>query len=156
MSKVSIIVADSSDYKSLEAMCLNTRLVLTTAGPFGKYGSSLVEACAVNGTNYCDITGESDWVREMIDKYDSVARVSGAKLVHFCGHDCIPWDLLVLELSKSLKGRQDTILEVHFYDEIRSAPSGGTMATVFHAMGNRTQYKSKCGFDPLVMTTVGE
>ena len=46
-----------------------------------------------NGTHYCDITGETDWVRQMIDLYDDAARASGAKIVSFCGHDCIPWDL---------------------------------------------------------------
>jgi len=56
---------------------------------------------AVNGTHYCDITGETDWVRNMIDQYDDVARASGSRIVHFCGHDCIPWDL-ASELFASL------------------------------------------------------
>lgn len=156
VSTCDIIVADSADQKALNEMALSTRVILTTAGPFGKYGSGLVEACAVNGTHYCDITGESDWVREMIDRYDDVAKISGARIVHFCGHDCIPWDLLVLELSKKMKQSQDTIAEVHFYDEIRSDPSGGTMDTVFHATGNRIKYKAVCGFDPLVKTDLGQ
>jgi hypothetical protein len=156
VSTCSIVVADSMDQKSLDAMTQNSRVILSTAGPFGKYGHGLVEACALNGTHYCDITGESDWVREMIDKYDDVAKVSGARIVHFCGHDCVPWDLLVLELSKKIKQKQDSIAEVHFYDEIRSAPSGGTMDTVFHALGNRTKYKAECGFDPLLKTLLGE
>ena len=46
-----------------------------------------------NGTDYCDITGETDWVREMIDKHDNRARETGSRIVHFCGHDCVPWDL---------------------------------------------------------------
>lgn len=45
------------------------------------------------GTHYCDITGETDWVRDMIDKHDAAAKASGARIVHFCGHDCVPWDL---------------------------------------------------------------
>ena len=47
----------------------------------------------MNGTHYGDITGETDWVREMIDKYDDLARKTGARIVSFCGHDCVPWDL---------------------------------------------------------------
>ena len=74
---------------------------VTTAGPFQIYGSELVKQCAENGTHYCDITGEIDWVRIMIDKYDDVARKSGAKIVSMCGHDCVPWDLSVLSLGKS-------------------------------------------------------
>lgn len=53
----------------------------------------------MNGTHYCDITGETDWVRKMIDQYDSVARASGSRIVHFCGHDCVPWDLAGEDLS---------------------------------------------------------
>lgn len=45
------------------------------------------------GTDYCDITGETDWVRGMIDQHESNAKASGARIVHFCGHDCVPWDL---------------------------------------------------------------
>ena len=57
------------------------------------YSSSQFSLLPVNGTDYCDITGETDWVRDMIDKHDNTARRSGARIVHFCGHDCVPWDL---------------------------------------------------------------
>ena len=70
-----------------------TRVVITTTGPFDRYGSDLVRMCAESGTHYADITGETDWVRKMIDRYDDKARATGARIVHFCGHDCVPWDL---------------------------------------------------------------
>ena len=70
-------------------------MVRSTTGPFAVYGSLLVELCARHGTDYCDITGETDWVRAMIDQHDGAARASGARIVHFCGHDCVPWDLSV-------------------------------------------------------------
>lgn len=66
-------------------------VVVTTVGPFDRYGTPLVELCAQWGTHYCDITGETNWVREMIEKYDALARETGSKIVHFCGHDCLPW-----------------------------------------------------------------
>lgn len=66
----------------------------------------------MHGTHYCDITGESDWVREMIDKYDDAARVSGARIVSFCGHDCVPWDLSVLECSNFLKKKGESLVSV--------------------------------------------
>ncbi len=84
-------------------------MVISTAGPFAQHGSLLVSLCAAHGTDYCDITGESDWVREMIDLYDDSARKSGARLVHHCGHDCVPWDLVVLECAKQLKQRGETL-----------------------------------------------
>jgi short subunit dehydrogenase-like uncharacterized protein len=151
-----IVIADSSDAASLDAMTGRTKVVITTAGPFSRYGSALVKWCAVNGTHYCDITGETDWVREMIDKYDTIARKTGARIVSFCGHDCIPWDLAVLECAKQLKKKGETITEIHFYDEINSAPSGGTLDTALSILTSRVVYKSLLGFDPLLKSTNGE
>ena len=147
---IPIIIADSGDLASLDAMNEKTICVLTTAGPFDKYGSLLVQSCARQGTHYCDITGETDWVRKMVDQHDDLARQSGARIVSFCGHDCIPWDLLVLECSKHLRKKGETLEQIEFFDEINAAPSGGTMDTVFHSLGNRVKYTSQLGFDPLL------
>eukprot|EP00600_Ochromonadales_sp_CCMP1393_P014239 CAMPEP_0175004228 /NCGR_PEP_ID=MMETSP0005-20121125/4651_1 /TAXON_ID=420556 /ORGANISM="Ochromonas sp., Strain CCMP1393" /LENGTH=491 /DNA_ID=CAMNT_0016259359 /DNA_START=77 /DNA_END=1552 /DNA_ORIENTATION=- len=155
LKDVPLIIADSSNLQSLMDMAKQTRCVVTTAGPFDKYGTFLVASCASQGTHYCDITGETDWVRKMVDRYDDVAKQSSSRIVSFCGHDCIPWDLLVLELSQRLKKKGDTIASISFYDEINSAPSGGTMATVFHALGNRVKYTSQLGFDPLLKSPSG-
>eukprot|EP01031_Cornospumella_fuschlensis_P027154 gene27154-32800_t len=151
-----IILADSFDDKSLSDMCSQTKVVITTAGPFSKYGTKLVRACVLNGTHYCDITGETDWVRRMIDQFDDAAKVSGSRIVHFCGHDCVPWDLAVLECSNALQKNGEQLSTVSFYDEINSGPSGGTLATVFHVLSDRTRLKAALGFDPLVKTMSGE
>ena len=88
LKNLPIIIADSSNPEQLRAMVLSTNVIITTTGPYAKYGSKLVKMCSLLGTHYCDITGESDWVREMIDKYDDNAKISGARIVHMCGHDC--------------------------------------------------------------------
>jgi len=155
LSTLPIIIADSSDKASLDRMSRSTKVVITSAGPFDLYGSDLVMFCAQNGTHYCDITGETDWVRKMIDKYDEVARASGACIVHHCGHDCVPWDLLVMEVSKALKKKGDILKVVNLYDEITAHVSGGTLATMFHALGDRSIYKSALGFDPLLKNHQG-
>eukprot|EP01043_Picozoa_sp_COSAG02_P014186 COSAG02_NODE_580_length_20059_cov_3.703908_8_plen_332_part_00 len=84
-TELAILICDSSDLVQLADLVAKTKVVISTVGPFALYGSSLVAACAAAGTHYCDITGESDWVREMVDRYDDTARESGAKIVHFCG-----------------------------------------------------------------------
>ena len=113
--------------------------------------------CAVEyGTHYCDITGETDWVRKMIDKHDDRARQTGARIVHFCGHDCVPWDLAVLECSNLMKKKGQKLQEVHCYDEICADASGGTFATIFHSLNQRVKYAAKLGFDPLLKTTLGD
>lgn len=155
LEQMNPVIADSFDDASLASMVSSTKVIITTAGPFRKYGSSLVKYCAAYGTHYCDTTGETDWVREMIDKYDDVAKKTGARIVHFCGHDCIPWDLTVLECARQLRRNGDQICEVNVYDEIRFEASGGTLETLFASIDNRTKLKTNLGFDPLVKSSMG-
>src|SRR4051794_20146495 len=63
-----LIVADADDSKALSALAASTRVVATTVGPYLKYGTSLVAACAEAGTHYADLTGEVAFVRQMIDR----------------------------------------------------------------------------------------
>lgn len=117
-----------------------------------RYGSKLVEACAAAGTDYCDITGEIGWVREMIEKHDARAKQTGARIVHLCGHDSVPWDLSTLMLSKKLCEKGDQITRVDMYDDIKSGPSGGTLETAFGIMfgKDKAKAKSELPFDPLL------
>jgi short subunit dehydrogenase-like uncharacterized protein len=150
------IIADSSKPETICSMTLETKVVITTAGPFDMYGSDVVKNCALNGTHYCDITGEADWVRKMIDKYDEAAKKSGAKIVHFCGHDCVPWDLAVSECARILKKESDEELtKVEIFDEANSGPSGGTLATVFHSLEDRVRFIPMLGYDPMLKTVQG-
>lgn len=87
------IVADASDEASLVKLCSQTRVVISTVGPYALYGEPLVKACAQSGTDYCDLTGEPQWIRRMIQRYAPAAQESGARIVHCCGFDSIPSDL---------------------------------------------------------------
>ena len=99
---VAMVTADSGDEARLEALVRKTRVILTTVGPYARYGSSLVAACAKHGTDYCDLTGEVHWMREMITAYQEEARATGARIVHTCGFDSIPSDLGVYFLQKHM------------------------------------------------------
>ena len=99
---VAMVTADSGDEASIEALVRRTRVILTTVGPYARYGSSLVAACAKHGTDYCDLTGEVHWMREMITAYQEEARATGARIVHTCGFDSIPSDLGVYFLQKHM------------------------------------------------------
>jgi short subunit dehydrogenase-like uncharacterized protein len=100
-----ILTGDSGDAASLEALARETRVVCTTVGPYAKYGSELVAACAKLGTHYCDLTGEVHWVRRMIDAHEEAARASGARIVHTCGFDSIPSDLGTFFVQREMRGR---------------------------------------------------
>lgn len=99
---IATVTADSGDEASIEALVRKTRVILTTVGPYARYGSSLVAACAKHGTDYCDLTGEVHWMREMITAYQEEARATGARIVHTCGFDSIPSDLGVYFLQKHM------------------------------------------------------
>lgn len=103
--EVPVVLGDSFDSLSLEAMAARTRLVCSTVGPYAKYGAALVAACVRNGTDYCDITGETHWMRRMMDAHQADAVRSGARLIHACGFDSVPSDLGVLVLQREAMER---------------------------------------------------
>lgn len=87
------VIADASNPLSLKEMAARTKCVITTVGPYQLYGEPLVAACAEAGTDYVDLCGEPNWMRAMIDKYETAAKKSGARIVFSCGFDSIPFDL---------------------------------------------------------------
>ena len=95
-----LIVTDTTDSASLQALMDQTRLVLTTVGPYQLYGNEMVAACAKAGVDYVDLCGEPAWMRQMIDAHQSAAQASGARIVFSCGFDSIPFDLGVFLLQK--------------------------------------------------------
>jgi short subunit dehydrogenase-like uncharacterized protein len=105
LKDVDILIADVTDRPSIDVMVASAKAVLTTVGPYQTYGAPLVEACALAGTDYLDLCGEPNWMREMIDAYEGVARNSGARILFSCGFDSIPSELGVYFLQKLAKER---------------------------------------------------
>ncbi|MDN6893854.1 saccharopine dehydrogenase NADP-binding domain-containing protein, partial [Klebsiella pneumoniae] len=95
-----LIAADASQPSTLNAMAASTRVVISTVGPYLRYGLPLVAACAAAGTDYADLTGEPLFVRECIDLHRKQAVDTGARIVHACGFDSIPSDLTVFALHR--------------------------------------------------------
>ena len=100
-----LVVTDSADAASLQALMARTRLVLTTVGPYQLMGNELVAACAQSGVDYVDLCGEPAWMRLMIDAHEAAAKASSARIVFSCGFDSIPFDLGVLMLQNEMKAR---------------------------------------------------
>jgi short subunit dehydrogenase-like uncharacterized protein len=133
---VPILVGDALDPAAMLAIARGTRVVCTTAGPFARYGSELVAACAQAGTHYCDLTGEVPWMRRMIDAHHDRARASGARIVHTCGFDSIPSDLGTWATQQAFierfgyPARKVTAL----FGEQSGGVSGGTVASAIETM----------------------
>lgn len=133
---VPLVVADAGDPDSIEAMAADTRVVLTTVGPYARFGEPVVAACAANGTDYVDLTGEPQWIRRMIDAHHETAVETGARIVHSCGFDSIPSDLGTLVAQRELHERHgsyahDVRLRVK---GVRGGASGGTLASMVTVM----------------------
>jgi short subunit dehydrogenase-like uncharacterized protein len=103
-------------------------------GPYALYGEPLVRACAESGTDYCDLTGEAQWMRRMIATYEAAARASGARIVHCCGFDSIPSDLGVHHLqgiARQRHGQPCSTVKMRV-QRIRGGLSGGTAASIMN------------------------
>ncbi|GAA1917248.1 saccharopine dehydrogenase family protein [Nocardioides hwasunensis] len=90
---VEVLVADSADDAALADVARQTRVVVTTIGPYLEHGGPLVAACAEAGTDYLDLTGEPEFVDRTYLQHHRTALRTGARLVHACGFDSIPHDL---------------------------------------------------------------
>ncbi len=128
---VALIVADASDPASVQAMVENTKVVLTTVGPYQLYGSDLVATCAKAGTDYVDLCGEPAWMHEMIAANQDAAKASGARIVFSCGFDSVPFDLGLFNLQQAAQEKFGHSLS-RVKGRVRAMKgtfSGGTLAS---------------------------
>ena len=145
-NKIPRLVVDSHDTNSLDKMTSISRLVMSTVGPYLKFGEALVESCVKNGTHYCDLTGEVPFIRRSIDAFDIKAKKNNCRIVHSCGFDSVPSDIGVLLLQMdSLKRFDKPCDEVNLYvRSIRGGLSGGTidsMISIFKYMGSNPGHR---------------
>jgi short subunit dehydrogenase-like uncharacterized protein len=127
-----ILVADASDENSLRALCQSTRVIVSTVGPYALYGEPMVKTCVALGTDYCDLTGEVQWIAKMLERYEDVAKITGARIVHSCGFDSVPSDLGVYFLQQHAKqqfGQTCSNIKMRV-KKMKGAASGGTVASM--------------------------
>ena len=128
LAEVEILIADSDDEVALDNLTLRAKVILSTAGPFHRYGSKLVASCVKNNTHYVDITGENFWVKGLIENHHEEAARKGIRIIPSCGFDSIPSDLGTFFAAKSLGKPIKRIESFHSYE---GGASGGTLETMF-------------------------
>lgn len=154
LNGVPALQVDTLDPEAVDRMVGQTRLVVTTVGPFARYGSEVVRACAEQGTDYVDITGETTWVRAMIDAHQATAEATGARLVPFSGFDSVPSDLgawLVAQACRRDRGCGCTAASGLF--SMSGGLNGGTLATMLH-MGEHPELRRQM-LDPFLLNPAG-
>jgi short subunit dehydrogenase-like uncharacterized protein len=131
---IPILVADAQDEKALAKLAASTRVVLSCAGPYALYGSKLVAACVAQKTHYCDITGETPWVRQMIDLHHDQAAKDGTRIVPGCGFDSVPSDLGAYLALREMRQRfqQDCTQIKAAFSLSGGGLNGGTAASMMN------------------------
>lgn len=141
---VSTIVADGGDADALDALTKRTQVVLTTVGPYQLYGEPLLKACVDNGTGYTDLCGEPAWMHQMIGKYQTKAKETGANIVFSCGFDSVPFDLGVFYLQQHAHAKTGQPID-YVKGRVRKMQgtfSGGTAASLKATMAAAHKDKS--------------
>ena len=134
IAKDRIFIADCNDLESLIKLTSKTKVICTTVGPYAKLGTNLIEACIKTNTNYCDITGETQWIRKMIDKYHSKAKENKIKIINSCGFDSIPSDMGVFYSQKNLfekTGKYANIINMRV-----AGAKGGISGGTYNSLSN--------------------
>lgn len=144
--------ADASKPESLRALAASARALISTVGPYALYGEPCLAACAEEGTHYVDLTGESPWVRDMIDRYDAVAQRTGAVIVPSCGYDAVPSELVTLLLVEHHRARGQGTSTVRAFHAGKGGFSGGTLASMLN-MAESGRVKEL--MDPLLLNPPG-
>ncbi|WP_297765972.1 saccharopine dehydrogenase family protein [uncultured Alcanivorax sp.] len=133
-SALPLLSADANDAASLDTLCAQTRVVVSTVGPYALYGEPMIRACVTSGTDYCDLTGEVQWIAAMLEKYEDQAKQSGARIVHCCGFDSIPSDMGTYFLQQQAQARfKAPATRVKMRVKVaKGGVSGGTVASMMN------------------------
>jgi short subunit dehydrogenase-like uncharacterized protein len=133
-----LLIAEVNDAASIKAVAASTKVVITTVGPYIKFGEPLVAACAAAGTDYVDLTGEPEFVDLMWLRYHELAKSTGARIVNCCGFDSIPHDLGAYFTVRQLP--QQVPLKVEGFVRAGGTFSGGTLHSAVAAMSRMREY----------------
>ena len=138
---ITLLTANSDEPGSLSAMAARTKAVCTTVGPYQLYGDGLVAACVAAGTDYVDLSGEPAWMYDTIREYQAAAKKSGARIVHSCGFDSIPFDLGVYFLQQHAIAHHGGVCSKirGRVRKMKGTFSGGTAASFFETMKRASQ-----------------
>jgi short subunit dehydrogenase-like uncharacterized protein len=132
-----ILHADVTELGSMRRLAEAARVVITTVGPYIRYGEPVLAACVQAGTDYVDLTGESEFVDRMYVRYHAQAEQTGARLVHACGFESIPPDLGALFTVQQLP--EGVPIRLRGFVSASLGLSGGTLntaMTVFSRLGH--------------------
>jgi len=150
LAGLEVLLADAADAAALSTVARDARVVCTTVGPYSVHGRELATACAEQGTGYCDLAGEVNFIRDSIDRNHARAEQTGARIVHCCGFDSIPSDLGVHLLGEHFRQQGQTLKKASFFvGPMKGGISGGTIASMLAML-------EEAGLDPRQRRLMGD
>jgi len=123
-----------ADHTNIDDLTSKSKILLNCAGPFIKCGEFVVQSCVENETHYLDITGEPAFIKNMIEKYDEIAKKRNIYIINCCGFDSIPADLGVEYLRKNMEGIEKDITSVLTLNNLKVNYS--TYSSLVYSMSN--------------------
>ena len=126
-------VADVTDPATVRALVERGDVLISTVGPFDRWGATAIEAAIATGATYFDTTGEPAFIRRVFEQYGPEAAHTGTVLVTAFGYDFVPGNLAA-ELVLRAAGPQAARLEVGYFSRGASDISGGTKASTAGAI----------------------
>ncbi|KIY01282.1 uncharacterized protein Z520_02834 [Fonsecaea multimorphosa CBS 102226] len=130
---IEVVELNSQD---LQQLAKKTQVLISTVGPFARYGEPVVEACVKSKTHYFDIAGETPFTYDMLHKYNDLAKKNGVVLAPHSGVDSVPADILTFLCVQKIRQTYDVGVKesVNILHEMGGGPSGGSIATIFGLM----------------------
>lgn len=120
--------ADVTDRRSVADLIEPGDVLVSTVGPFIRWGQPAAIAAVAKGVTYLDSTGEGSFIREMQERVGARADETGAALIPAFGYDYVPGNLAgAMALERA--GKEATRLDVGYFAPGPTAMSGGTAAT---------------------------
>ena len=153
--QIPIYIANTSSQKSLNDLAKVSRVIISTVGPYLFHGEPLVQACLLHKTHYLDLTGETAYIMNLIQKYHKEAVENHIKIIPSCGFDSLPFDMGVFMIADELAsqglalGKTQSIIR-----KAKGAVSGGTLATLCAGLDMDWSLKKSVA-DPFVLCEPG-
>lgn len=69
-----------------------------------------MQACVEHQAHYCDITGEPQYMRNTMDEFDAAAKAKGVRIVHACGFDSVPTEVMTLQAAHYMSVNHNMLL----------------------------------------------
>jgi short subunit dehydrogenase-like uncharacterized protein len=126
-------VADVERPETVRALVQGRDVLVSTVGPFFRWGAPAIEAAIDAGAIYIDSSGEPAFTRRVFEDYGPRAERTGASLLTAFAYDWVPGNLAgALALSEA--GEAATRVQIGYFGQGEAGSSGGTQASVMGAV----------------------